>query len=224
MITWKDRLRHERETFRRLKGKAKLQFIWDYYKIPVIALLLAIAVICINTGYAVTRGKTQMYLVMVNAAEGDPEAVQLQAREAGVIGEDRRIQIESTYSLKMDGSAETDGETVMVLAALFGIGDMDVFAANDEVFQMYTAQDGFENLGVLLPQELQQKFSADLVRYTNEQGNEKVGGVVLHEGSALHRAGYYSGDVVIGVAVQAEHLEEAVAFIRMLLEDTEYRG
>ena len=42
MITWKDRLQHEKETFRRLKGKAKLQFIWDYYKIPVIALLLAL--------------------------------------------------------------------------------------------------------------------------------------------------------------------------------------
>ena len=51
---------------------------------------------------------------------------------------------------------------------------------------------------------------------TTEDGNEIVAGIWLHDGSPLHEAGYYTGDVVIGVAANAQNLDPAVEFMKAL--------
>ena len=56
----------------------------------------------------------------------------------------------------------------------------------------------------------------DLYTCTTEDGNEIVAGIWLHEGSPLHEAGYYTGDVVIGVAANAQNLDPAVEFMKSL--------
>ena len=53
--------------------------------------------------------------------------------------------------------------------------------------------------------------------YTNEEGREILGGLILSPGSVIHSAGYYHADVVIGVAANAQNLDEAVAFVEQLL-------
>ena len=104
------------------------------------------------------------------------------------------------------------------LAALFGISDLDLFAADEAVFEGYAQQDAFADLSVLIDREL--LAGADLYTYTLE-GKTVTGGIVLHSGSALHEAGYYHGDVIVGAAVNAEHLEEAVAVLRQLLVEAQ---
>ena len=104
---------------------------------------------------------------------------------------------------------------MQVLTALFGISDLDLFAADRAVFERYAQQDAFADLSVLIDREL--LAGADLYTYSVE-GKTVTGGIVLHPGSVLHRAGYYHGDVIVGAAINAEHLEEAVAMLRAMLE------
>ena len=59
------------DTWRKLKGTAKLQYIWDYYKIPMFLIFVALYV----AGYLIWRSATaenpQLYLAYVNLEVGE---------------------------------------------------------------------------------------------------------------------------------------------------------
>ena len=219
MNRYQKQIKNDAKAFRALRGKEKLHFLWDYYKLPICAVAIVLALIGSTLLYSAGRGKVNLYVMLINAND-ETESTWFRdtLAQRNFDMEKYGVDVEDHYTLNPDNAGEADIATMQVLAALFGVGDMDLFVANQEVFDLYTAQDGFENLGVLLPRELKEGHSGDLYRYTNSDGAEIIGGVWLREGSALHQAGYYSGDVLVGIATQAEYLDEALAVVEALLE------
>ena len=218
-MTWRNSLRQDRETLKRLEPKARIQFIWDYYRLPIIAAAVGLALLITAVGLNLGRGEVAMYAVFVNTDQTglEPDAALLDAvlEEAGTDMGKKHIDITANLYLGQDGTY--DGETIMVLAALFGISDLDLFAADEAVFRRYADQNAFADLSKLIEPELLGEHERDLYYYDTEDGQRVLGGIVLHPGSVLHRAGYYHADVVIGAAINGENLDEAVRFIRALL-------
>lgn len=218
-MTWRNSLRQDRETLKRLEPKARIQFIWDYYRLPIIAAAVGIALLITAVGLNLGRGKVAMYAVFVNTDQTglEPDAALLDAvlEEAGTDMGKKHIDITANLYLGQDGTY--DGETIMVLSALFGISDLDLFAADEAVFRRYADQNAFADLSKLIEPELLGEHERDLYYYDTEDGQRVLGGIVLHPGSVLHRAGYYHADVIIGAAINGENLDEAVRFIRALL-------
>ena len=105
----------------------------------------------------------------------------------------------------------------MVLAALFGISDLDLFASDEAIFQRYADQNAFADLSKLIEPELLSRHEADLYYYDTEDGQRVLGGIVLHPGSVLHQAGYFHADVILGAAINGENLDMAIRFIKALL-------
>ena len=218
-----EKLRHflqsEKEKLRGLNRRQRLQYFWDYYKLPIGAVLLAAAMLIYTLCYNAGPGKIDLNAVLVNAREGDSTLFS-QALQAGG-WKSPQVSVDTTLTYTNAAElAEEDVATIQVLFAQFTMGEMDLFAANPEVFQRYTDQDGFENLGLLLPQQLQQTHPERLIRYTTEDGQEKIGGILLESGSPLHTGGYYSGPVAVGIVSRCKHLDEALAVIEFLLENT----
>lgn len=218
-----EKLRHflqsEKEKLRTLNRRQRLQYFWDYYKLPIGAVLLAAAMLIYTLCYNAGPGKIDLNAVLVNAREGDSTLFSQALQAGGWKSPQVRVDTTLTYTNAAE-LAEEDVATIQVLFAQFTMGDMDLFAANPEVFQRYTDHDGFENLGLLLPQQLQQDHPERLIRYTTEDGQEKIGGILLESGSPLHTGGYYSGPVAVGIVSRCEHLDEALAVIEFLLENT----
>lgn len=218
-MTWRNSLRQDRETLKRLEPKARIQFIWDYYRLPIIAAAVGLALLITAVGLNLGRGEVAMYAVFVNTDQTglEPDAALLDAvlEEAGTNMGKKHIDITANLYLGQNGAY--DGETIMVLAALFGISDLDLFAADEAVFRRYADQNAFADLSRLIEPELLAGHESDLYYYDTEDGQRVLGGIVLHPGSVLHRAGYYHADVVIGAAINGENLDEAVQFIRALL-------
>lgn len=218
-MTWRNSLRQDRETLKRLEPKARIQFIWDYYRLPIIAAAVGLALLITAVGLNLGRGEVAMYAVFVNTDQTglEPDAALLDAvlEEAGTDMGKKHIDITANLDLGQDGTY--DGETIMVLAALFGISDLDLFAADEAVFRRYADQNAFADLSKLIEPELLGGHERDLYYYDTEDGQRVLGGIVLHPGSVLHRAGYYHADVVIGAAINGENLDEAIQFIRALL-------
>ncbi len=202
-----------------LSGRDKWLFVWDYYRIPLIAaacvMLLTAITLLTNAG----REEVALYAVFVNTdvslEEPDASALNALAESAGIPMEGKTVDLTANLTLGQTYSEAADAQTVQVLAALFGISDLDLFAADQAVFERYAQQDAFADLSVLIDREL--LAGADLYTYSLE-GKTVTGGIVLHPGSVLHRAGYYHGDVIVGAAINAEHLEEAVAMLRAMME------
>lgn len=218
-MTWRNSLRQDRETLKRLEPKARVQFIWDYYRLPIIAAAVSIALLITAVGLNLGRGEVAMYAVFVNTDQTglEPDAALLDAvlEEAGKDMGKKHIDITANLYLGQNGAY--DGETIMVLSALFGISDLDLFAADEAVFRRYADQNAFADLSKLIEPELLGEHERDLYYYDTEDGQRVLGGIVLHPGSVLHRAGYYHADVVIGAAINGENLDEAIQFIRALL-------
>lgn len=217
----KDRLRADRAVFASLSGQSKALFIWDYYKIPIIAtasvLLLGLLAVLTWAG----KQDVAMYAVFVNSdaavVQTKPEELNDLLARGGVDMDGKTIDITADLTLGKDAFQETDGQTIQVLAALFGISGLDVFAAEQEVFDRYAIQDAFVDLSLFLEPELYESSGCEPYWYTGSDGREILGGIMLKPGSALHRAGYYHADVVIGVAANAENLDAAVAFVQQVL-------
>ena len=215
----KKRWKADREALKKLSGREKWLFVWDYYKIPLIALCCVIFLTAITLLTNAGREEVALYAVFVNSDRNleEPDSTQLDAlaERAGIPMEGRTVDVTANLTLGQNLNKAYDAQTVQVLGALFGISDLDLFAADQAVFERYAQQDAFADLSVLIDREL--LAGADLYTYTVE-GKTVTGGIVLHSGSALHEAGYYHGDVIVGAAVNAENLEEAVAMIRAMLE------
>lgn len=218
----KKRWKADREALKKLSGQEKWLFIWDYYRIPLIALGCVMILTAITLLANAGREEVALYAVFVNSdrALEEPDSTPLDAlaERAGIPMEGRTVDVTANLTLGQDLNEDYDAQTVQVLAALFGISDLDLFAADEAVFEGYAQQDAFADLSVLIDREL--LAGADLYTYTLE-GKTVTGGIVLHSGSALHEAGYYHGDVIVGAAVNAEHLEEAVAVLRQLLAEAQ---
>ena len=218
----KKRWKADREALKKLSGQEKWLFIWDYYRIPLIALGCVMILTAITLLTNAGREEVALYAVFVNSdrtlEEPDSTLLDALAERAGIPMEGRTVDVTANLTLGQDLNEAYDAQTVQVLAALFGISDLDLFAADEEVFEGYAQQDAFADLSVLIDREL--LAGADLYTYTLE-GKTVTGGIVLHSGSALHEAGYYHGDVIVGAAVNAEHLEEAVAVLRQLLVEAQ---
>lgn len=218
----KKRWKADREALKKLSGQEKWLFIWDYYRIPLIALGCVMILTAITLLTNAGREEVALYAVFVNSdrtlEEPDSTPLDALAERAGISMEGRTVDVTANLTLGQDLNEAYDAQTVQVLAALFGISDLDLFAADEAVFEGYAQQDAFADLSVLIDREL--LAGADLYTYTLE-GKTVTGGIVLHSGSALHEAGYYHGDVIVGAAVNAEHLEEAVAVLRQLLVEAQ---
>lgn len=218
----RQRWEKDREALKKLSGRDKWLFVWDYYRIPLIAaacvMLLTAITLLTNAG----REEVALYAVFVNTdvslEEPDASALNDLAEAAGIPMEGKTVDLTANLTLGQTYSEAADAQTVQVLAALFGISDLDLFAADQAVFERYAQQDAFADLSVLIDREL--LAGADLYTYSVE-GKTVTGGIVLHPGSVLHRAGYYHGDVIVGAAINAEHLEEAVAVLRQLLVEAQ---
>lgn len=217
----KQRLMADRETLRTLDKKDRLLFLWDYYKIPILAVAAAfVLTVMVMVSWA-GKKDIAMYAVFVNSdvslVQPQPEKLDELLSLSGVDMEGKTIDITADLTLGKDYSNETDGQTIQILAALFGISGLDVFAAEQDSFDRYAVQDAFVDLSLFLEPELYEKNSVAPYWYADGDGREILGGVVLHTGTAIHQAGYYHGDVVIGVAANAQNLDEAVAFVKQLL-------
>ena len=211
----------EKETISRLHGKQRWNYIWDYYKIPIILVGSLIVIFTYAAIYNAGRGDTVLYTVMINSKifpEGEEPGLFPDLLQAdGYDIEKVHASIEQ-YMLYPEDMSTESASTVQALAAMFSIGDLDIFIADAELVRRYAANDAFENLEMYLPEEYLAKYDAEFYRTENSKGETKIFGILCDEDSALVKSGYYQTPVVLCIASQAEHLQLGLDIIELLLD------
>ena len=215
----KKRLKLDRQAFSQLNHHDRLVFLWDYYKIPILALVCAAVLTVVTVLTTASRGKVAMYAVFVNTAspEGDRQALEALLAQGGVDMSGRRVDVTADLHLGQGLEETGNAQSIQILAALFGISGLDFFAADQPVFDMYAKQGAFVDLAFFLDGETLERHREDLCYYPDATGHQVLMGIRLPPGSGLHQAGYFLTDVVVGVAANAQNMEEAVCFLRQLL-------
>lgn len=219
-----EKIRRDRQRCAALSPSEKRAFLWDYYKIPIIAFLCAVLLGGIALLEGLNSRSVAVYAVLVNA-NPDTQVAQTCLEDlmtdSGVDLKGKRVDADVSLSLGQENHEAEDAQTVQVLAALFGVSGLDFFAAEEDVFDRYAVQNAFADLSKLLDPAILETFSDDLVYITPEGGSRQLAGVRLHGGSPLHRAGIYSRDIVVGIAVDGENMEAALQLLKEILTQTE---
>ena len=213
--------------FERLKTienpKAKREFIWDYYKYPIICIAAFLVILILVIVNNIGRGKVGMYAVLVNTdslvIECDETIFDKYIEVGGFKLSGRQTDVNDRYSLGSEMNEVSDVETLQVLTALFSISDLDLYVADKTYFDYFANEGGFADLSLLIEKDLLDKVNDNLYYTENSDGTRVLSGIVLHDGSPLHKAGYYHSDVIIGVVARAENLDAALAFVKGLLSD-----
>lgn len=216
MMRWQEWLRREKATLGRLHGKQLRHYIWDYYKLPIFALALVAALGLAAVLYGAGNRREVLSVVLVNASPAAQEDTLFDEllEQMGGDPQAEHIAVDANYRLRFDERAdEQDGYTVQALASLFGMGGMDVFVSDQAVFDAYVAKDGFEDLSLWLPPQVLEALADRLYWCTDTKGRRVAAGVWLDEASPLRARGYYGAGALLGIASQAEHIEEAVKLV-----------
>ena len=203
--------------------KEKRAFIWDYYKYPIIAVAALLVILILAFVNNIGRGKIGLYAVLVNtdslAVECDDSIFDKYVEQGGFSLSGKHTDVSDRYTLGSIMNEAADVETLQVLTALFSISDLDLYMADQTWFDYFANEGGFADLSLLIEKDLLDKVAEDLYYTENSDGTRVLSGIVLHEGSPVHSAGFYHSDVNIGVVARAENLDAALAFVRGLLSD-----
>lgn len=217
----RERLIKDKQTLASLDRKGKINYIWDYYKIPVFAAVIVLAVAVYSIISSFTRKEDIMTVVLVNSAseaiECDDTVFIRQLEKAGVRTEGREVEV--IGYLKIGEESYENQQDLMVLNAMFTLGDMDIFIAEKKTFDLFIDKEAYADLSSLLDEKLLQKYAGDLYKYENEAGDEVILGIIIHNGSPVHKAGYYNGDVIISIPSKSRNTENAIAFFNQILSD-----
>ena len=171
---WREQLKKDRETLRGLRGKKKLQFIWDYYKYLIIVIAAVLLMTAMTFLIRSPKKDIAVYAVWVNAVSPEESAYfdeMLQKADPAFSG--RFVDLNTSYSLGNEGNEGADSQTMMVLAALFGVGDLDMYISDKPRFEMYERKDAFTDLSALIPGELLEK-AGERIRYHVTAKGERI--------------------------------------------------
>ena len=220
--------RKDRETLRGLQGKKKLQFVWDYYKIPSIVIAFSAVVAVLAVFVRSPTKDTAVYIVWVNAVSQDENSYfddLLHAADPEF--SEKFTDLNTGYSLGIEGNEASDAQTLQVLAALFGVGDLDIYIADKTYFDQYERKDAFADLSELLPEEILSQAGNRICYHVTGKGVRIPDAYVITEGSGADIAGYLrpGEKAYLGILDNAQNKENAAKLLaEMIRSDPEQAG
>lgn len=165
-----DRIKEDWEKVKDMPAKEKWEFFWDYYKIPVICILLAVVVL-VQTIFSVASQKEIVFSgFCINCKIGINEAPFWDGfyESAGIDGEEQTAACYSDVQI-MPGQTQINNTTVQRIIAGCAVQDVDFVAGDPYAFQVcaYTSQRLFTDLREVLDDETLEKH-ADRLYYMDE--------------------------------------------------------
>lgn len=225
-----------------MKFRKKIQYIWDYYKFPLVVLCIFLYVIGYFLYGHFTRKDTILYTALVNVSASESLTRQLSTNFIPYIKEDsskKELQLytglyltddennpnhEYTYASRMKILASIDGE------------QLDVVLMNKESFDAFSQNGYLYNLEELLSNEypaLYEKWKPYLVTNTiilednstdvqldssisyQAVTEEAPTGLAISQTGLLHDAGF-SDTVYLGIVANTPRVDTAVHYIQYL--------
>ena len=220
-----DQFKRDGETLKRLKGKKKIEFLWDYYKIPIVAAAIVLVFAVLALVIRSPQKDTALYIVWINAVSQEESTYFDDClTAAGIDTEKKHADVNASFSLGIPGNDAADAQTLQVLSALFGIGDLDLYIADPEHFDLYAVRGAFSDLTELLPEDILAMAGDRLYYAENEAGEEKAVGYRITEGSGAAKAGYLAAgtEAIAGVLENALNRDTALRVLtEMIRGDSE---
>lgn len=212
----------EKMTFKTMTIGEKIEHIWEYYKLVVIGIVAAVAIII----YAIVKVVTPEPDVVMNAILVNANSFEIQEentfqrylKENNYDLENEIIDVNSTMYLDKDGDSQASAISYQALTAWIMVGEIDLLIGDEGVIDMLCAGQGLIEMEEILSEEMFEKYKDRLYTVEDvENGVTYVCGIWLPEENPLKQDGYYTGEVLAAIPYTAEHMDTAKDVLLYLL-------
>lgn len=215
-------MRTEKQAFKTMTVGEKLEHIWEYYKLPIFGIVLAlILIIYIIVKLVSPDPDSILNVVLVNASpmavEGE-DVFERYLTEHGYDKEEETITVNAVLHLDPNEASQSSAVGYQALTAMTVAGEIDLLGGDEAVFDLLSLGNGMMGLDTVLPQEVLERYQDSLYTVENPETGEKVtSGIWLPEGNPLEKDGYYLTGALVGIPYTSANQEMAKEMLLYLL-------
>ena len=205
--------------FKALSTKAKMQYVWDYYKFHILAVLVGIIFVGTIIRQQVTYREPLLNVIMINC--NDPYGADAGGFDEFLLSEgydpgEHPVSLFSSLQFSDDEYALSYQNT-QVLVAMIAAGGQDLFFGTGDIYLDYAENGALLDLSTVLPAETLDAYKEHLIYSTdNDESDPYPCAVELTGNEWLTKNNYYD-TCYFGIFFQAQNPDAAVAFATYLL-------
>ena len=222
----KEKLKLEKEKLREMNFKQKMEYLWEYYKLPFFGILIGVAIIAalINTWFFDTSPKTVFFIAWSTgyATEETLEGiVEILEDHLEIDRQSERVEISSFVSF--DDNPTMIMANMSRMAAMVAVGDIDAFildplmvADYSEVQYLKPLDDVLAEIRLIDPvtYSLIEDRLIRTLHGPDEPGTEiRITGIDISSCPLFMEVGIFQEDLIFSVAVTSDNFDMVVGTI-----------
>lgn len=207
--------------FKALSNKAKVEYIWDYYRWHIIGVIFALAFIIYTVHHYVTYREPFLNVIMINcnnSYDTTTEGFDEFQAAYGYDTEEYPVALAAgLYFPEGENAMAMSYTDIQALAAYIASGEEDLFFGTGDVYLNYCEQGVLIDLSTILAPELLAKYE-DCLIYSTADGevDPYPCAIELKDNAWIKKYNYYD-TCYFGVFYQPHNLEGAIEFAEFLL-------
>ena len=220
-------LKNARREVSRLQGAAKLQYVWDYYKLWIIGVVCLVAfVIYFVVARAMTPNDNWFYITIANTQADAGNKSQIWRDFVDYSGYDTREKnVYFNTNCYFDPFSERINNYYTYFVAYVDAGTLDLIAMEKDDLQKLGERGRLLDLSRPEASEIMAKYEDRLiyaVPLDEEYSTEPVPiGIDLSDSALISKYHIYSDSCAVGVSANCPHMDAVLRFLACVLEDGE---
>lgn len=228
-------------------GKAKIGYIWEYYKLPIVIICIGLYIIGYLVYGRLTHKDTVLYTALVNVSANDTFTEELSVDFLDYLGANTRKEEVELYDGLYLTEDESDADYGYVYASntkitvAITIGQLDVVLMDKKAFDIFSKNGYLCNMEQLLMQEdpdLYEKLQAGLVTNTviiednsidaqldpsvtyTAVTDEYPMAVDISQSDLISKEGF-NGTLYLGIISNTSRMDTAITYLRYLTDSSQ---
>lgn len=207
-----------KEKFKTLSTKKKVEFIYDYYKLPIIAVLLGIIILSYTVYSIATKQDTYCNITYYGSNAGSEELSTIKdTLNERILSDNKKstIFIESIF-VSPDSNYGDDPASTQAFAVKLAANEIDILLINKNYFNYFASQDMLLDLNSLTGFDSLSLSENDLIMAKDYSGNEKLYGIKINNLNLLKDAIFDLDNTVLAIAISSQRNEQVLQVLKEL--------
>ena len=220
-------LKNAKKEVSRLRGAAKLQYVWDYYKLWIIGIVCLIAfLIYFIVARAMTPNDNWFYITIANTQADAGNKSQIWRDFVDYSGYDTREKnVYFNTNCYFDPFSEKANPYYTYFVAYVDAGTLDLIAMEKDDLQKLGERGRLLDLSRPEASEIMTRYKDRLiyaVPLDEEYSTEPVPiGIDLSDSVLVSKYHIYGDSCAVGVSANCPHMDAVLRFLSFVLEDGE---
>lgn len=229
MVSFEDSLRTETAKLKRLSPREKAVYIWQYYKLWIIGITCALALmIYLPMRIANNIPDCWLYVIFANTREpaGNGSALwEDYADYAGLDLTQKRLEFNGEAYFDYLKNQARGNRYYEAFVALADAGVLDAITMESASLSALGQSGRLLDLNSPLCGTIRSRWGDRLVWYQPCDGSAPIPvGIDLSDSLLVTRYSLYAESCALGVAVESQNIPELERFLAFLLEDTDHHA